>query len=155
MNAIKITFIPAKMAHAKTLFLWRNDPETRNQARQRAPVLWKKHKIWLADTLDNPKRQLFLATQSKSEDPPSFLGTIRFDILSETKQEISWTLAPEWRGQGIGKKMVKEALSLVKAGVTVIAEIRHENPASIAVAKHAGFHQKTHDDHFSRWQITL
>ena len=52
--------------------------------------------------------------------------------------ELSWTVAPEARNKGFGKKMVQIAAE--KIGGRITAQIKEGNEASVAIAKGIGLH---------------
>jgi predicted acetyltransferase len=62
------------------------------------------------------------------------------DTLSLHDALPIWTIAPEARGRGYGKKMVCQALLLpVAKGQKILAQIKKENVASQKIAESAGF----------------
>lgn len=130
---------PATMDDAAILFAWRNDPETRANSLNTDPVPWESHCDWLSASLENHNRDLLVA---EIEGVP--VGTVRIDRGEET--EISWTVAPDRRGKGIGKQMV----SLACSPGEVVAHIKATNPASQAIAAHCGF-QMERDGELQRW----
>jgi RimJ/RimL family protein N-acetyltransferase len=78
-----------------------------------------------------------------TDDDGTLLGVISLSIVGQTGNCGYW-VAPEARGQGIARR----ALTLVTdwafstLGLAVVLlEINEQNPASMAVARHAGYHQ--------------
>jgi len=127
-------FRKAAKEDSDNLFNWRNDPETRANSLNTAEVLREEHEAWLSRTLKNPNRILFIA-----EEKGEAVGTMRADRLEdEDGYELSWTVAPEHRGKGIGKKMLFQAIKEVDSSV-LKAKIKKENLASIKMAEAAGF----------------
>jgi RimJ/RimL family protein N-acetyltransferase len=120
---------PATMVDARTLFAFRNDPDTRANSVNTAPVPWDDHLAWLEASLANPDRDLLVAEMDGAP-----VGTVRIDRGEET--EISWTVAPDYRGKGVGKRMV----ALACPHGPLVAKIKPTNPASQGIAAHAGFH---------------
>jgi len=57
---------------------------------------------------------------------------------------IPWAIAPELRGRGIGKEMVKRAVKEFKG--PKIAKIRPDNIASVRCAEYAGYRYCGMDD---------
>ncbi len=110
---------------AKMLFAWTNDPVTRQNSFQSKPVLWEEHVAWLQRKLEDENCFFFILTDGKRD-----YGTIRVDcitvesndaddlkaddgqtdgasILGEEKYGlISFSIAPEQRGKGLGRKML-------------------------------------------------
>lgn len=127
-----LIFRPACLDDAARLLAWRNDPITRAQSRNTDLVSSSEHHAWLVSVLADPSRRLFIV----EDETGVAVGTVRFDhALNET--ELSWAVAPDARGRGLGKIMVTQALAQI-AGVAV-ACIRPGNAASLAIARAAGF----------------
>jgi RimJ/RimL family protein N-acetyltransferase len=115
---------PAQMSDADTLFQWRNDPLTRAMSRTSEPVSWEAHIKWLSERLGRSEPHLYIAEIGAP------VGTFRLD-----GDEISYTIAPESRGKGLGFLMlckVREMFGPLRA------EIYGRNAASIRVAEKAG-----------------
>ena len=138
-----ITFRKATAKDFSFLLRLRNDPSTRAFSRNTAEVTESEHRAWVSMTLANPNRFLYIA-----EDAGMQVGTVRFDTL-EKGSEISWTVAPEARGRGIGKDMLQSALSLHPS--PLVAEIKIENIASQKMAEHAGFIRQEDKEGYSVW----
>ena len=68
---------------------------------------------------------------------PVVLGTVRADKLAEV-YELSWTVAPEQRGKGWGKKMVAALIAVLPDGAAYQAVVLHTNPASERIAAGLG-----------------
>jgi RimJ/RimL family protein N-acetyltransferase len=135
----------ATIEDCEILFAWRNDLATRLASRNSAPIAFNEHKRWLVKTLDNPKRALYVA---ELEGTP--VGTVRTDMVGDVA-EISWTVAPEHRGRGIGKLMVRTLAQSISGPIR--AEVKGSNLASIRIAEAAGLSlEKTDGEmhHFRR-----
>ncbi len=120
----------ADLNDAERLFAWRNDPATRAASKDQRPLDMETHLNWLSSVLVDPDRNLLIA-----ELDGEAVGTCRADLL-ENVSVISWTIAPESRGQGVGKRMVHQFLSQLKGSVR--AEIRDGNRASSRIAESVG-----------------
>ncbi len=141
-------FEKAKLEHGKKLFDWRNDPETRANSFAGEPVAWEGHIAWLQRTLENPKRHLLIS----KDDVGNSIGTVRFDLLDNSSYEISWTVAPEWRGKGAGKEMIADALTLpFLSGKKIKALIKSDNKASQHIAEATHFSLHTEKDGVTEW----
>lgn len=123
----------------KVLLEWRNDPDTRKNSREMGVINEIDHKVWLQKLLEDHDRQLFIAIEDEKA-----VGSVRadFDKLCGL-YELSWSIAPNERGKGIGKKMVK--LLTDRLNGKVRAEIKKGNTGSIKIAEHAGmkFHYES------------
>ena len=116
----------------KTLLDWRNDISTRKYSHNTTLVKEEEHKKWLQSVLDNENRELYLYLENGIP-----AGTVRADWDKNIESyELSWTVSPEFRRQGIGKKMVKQLAD--KYIGKLRAEIKSDNKASIKIAEFAG-----------------
>lgn len=129
---------PACLDDAKALYAWRNDPETRANSCDSGAVPWDRHVAWLQSALDNPDMTLLVAEQQGQA-----LGTVRID-----KGELSWTVAPGHRGNGVGRQMVSLAVSLKPT----FARIKSTNIASQKIAQNAGF-ELAEDGDLQIWRL--
>ncbi len=120
------------------LLAWRNDAETRMQSIDTAPVLPGDHARWYAAVLRDPDRDLLVVGSGDAH-----VGTVRFDRLDPGSIEVSLTLAPEVRGQGLAGTVLacgEEHLSSSSgAAVRVVARVREDNHASLALFRRAGY----------------
>lgn len=121
------------------LFDWRNDEETRQQSINTAPLERSAHEQWLAKTFINPNRRLFIFEENGIP-----AGTCRIDREVEPDGrevfELSWTIAPNYRGKGLGKKMLGELLAKESLrGKLVKATVKGDNLASVKMAEKFGF----------------
>ncbi len=121
---------PAAMHDAELLHAWRNDPEVRQASHDQSEIDFESHQIWLKQSLENPDRRIFIAER---DGVP--VGTVRSDCSAGTFG-LSWTIAPEFREQGLGKRMV--ALLVAQIQGPIRAEVRIGNVASVRIAEHVG-----------------
>jgi len=128
--ATEITLRPATMADAAMLLAWRNDSETRESSHNTGEVALANHLRWLEAVLANRARTLWVAELAGKP-----VGTVRVDTDS-AGHELSWTVAPEARGAGIGKRMVAIAAERVPGPLR--AEVKEGNRASARIAEAAG-----------------
>ena len=135
----KVKLRPATLEDARMLLAWRNDEATRAASVGTDAVSWQDHVDWLRASLENPRRKLLIAEAGQP------VGTVRIDYGAET--ELSWTVAPDARGQGHGKAMV---LAAMPEG-PVIAHIKRGNVASQRIAEAAGF-TLAKDGDLQRWE---
>ena len=139
----ELRFRPATINDAKLLLDWRNDPETRRQSINSGKIKLEDHIKWLEKVLANKDRKLMIAMIDYKP-----VGTVRLDI-EEPYSEISWTVAPSARGQGIGARMVEEAVRIFEEPLK--ARIKPENFASIKIAENAGFKKNTETSEITEW----
>lgn len=129
-NTQKVTLRPASMEDEALLLQWRNDPFSRSQILDSHEVSPSEHHIWLKNTLQDPNRILYIVLANLKP-----MGMVRAD---QTKHgyELSWNIAPEARGHGIGKAALHRLVQLLAA--PVCAHILAENTASIRIANSVG-----------------
>jgi RimJ/RimL family protein N-acetyltransferase len=118
------------MQDADMLLTWRNDQETRKASHSTAEVGRGEHMAWLRRKLTNPACRLFIAEENGVP-----VGTIRADLVEDV-WELSWTTAPEVRGQGIATRMAVLLACLIVEPIR--AEVKVDNLASARIAERAG-----------------
>lgn len=135
-TSCEVTLREATKDDGQLLLDWRNDPLTRIASRDSKVVDQLSHQQWLHASLDNAKRTLLIA-----EINSEAVGTVRLD--RDEVCEVSWTVARESRGKGVGRKIVGKAIQGV--GLPLIAFVRVTNIASRKIAEANGF-QLVKDD---------
>ena len=118
-------------ADAPLLLAWRNDPATREASRQTALVAKHEHEAWLAGVLASAERVIRIA-----ECAGRPVGVVRADRLCQG-WELSWTVAPAARGQGIGRRMLTMFAATLEG--PLVATMRRGHVASAKMAAAAGF----------------
>ena len=120
----------ATLADADLLLAWRNDPRTRAASHRQEVVERERHLRWLTDALARSDLRLFVAEENGVP-----VGTVR--VVDETGvAELSWTVAPEARGRGVGTRMVARLAERERGALR--AEVRAGNVASMRIAEAAG-----------------
>jgi RimJ/RimL family protein N-acetyltransferase len=120
----------ATRADAGILHAWRNEAATRSASHDQETIPWEDHVAWLEHSLADDSRKLLIA-----EVDGRAVGTVRAD-LRDGAWELSWTVAPEARGQGIASIMVRCLVDSIDAPVS--ARVRAGNTASVRVATRVG-----------------
>ncbi|HDZ73847.1 MAG TPA: N-acetyltransferase [Aurantimonas coralicida] len=115
----------ATMEDARLLFSWRNDPLTRRMSINSDTVDWDTHRSWLERRLGRADPLLHIA-----EIEGHCVGTFRID-----GDEISYTVAPDFRGKGIALKMLILARQMFGPK---LARIARDNVPSARAAEKAG-----------------
>ena len=122
----------AEMDDADLLLLWRNDPQTRQASHHGEVISLEAHMAWLEKSLKTPdQRRLWVAEMNGKA-----VGTCRADRV-ENAWELSWTVAPESRGQGVAHQMLSQLMPLFNEPLS--AQVKVGNIASMKVAERAGF----------------
>lgn len=129
----------ATEADSEPLWLWRNDPTTRQASQNSHPVPWPDHALWIKRLLARPDRHLFIAERSGTP-----IGMVRFDRLvgDDLAYEVSINVRPEARGEGTGKAILAAGCAefLQQAGSVRLKATLHEaNLASRRIFEALGF----------------
>lgn len=141
----EIVLREAAFEDSPLLFKWRNDPVTRANSINTEEVKKEEHERWLEKALSNPRLKIYVAERNGEA-----VGTVRAEH-NGSESELSWAVAPEARGQGIGRKMVREALRLT--GGVITAKIKAGNQASIRIAASLGFVLQKEEDDLTWWRL--
>lgn len=136
---------PATPTDWQELLAWRNDPQTRRWSRHTGMVDEEQHRAWLAAAVSDQRRQLLVA---EVNGRPA--GTVRLDQVSGGT-EVSWTIAPQLRGRGLGRRML--ALALESVAGYVFASMHKDNVASVRIAQAAGMQFETRDRDWVRYSL--
>lgn len=139
-----IDIVPAGLAlraatseDAERLLRWRNDPATRAASFNEDEVSSGEHRAWMARTLADPGRRLFVATAG---DVP--VGQLRLDRLPDGDLEVHIVLAPEARGRGLAAPLLTLVIrdhARTLASTRVLARVRPSNEPSRRAFLRAGF----------------
>lgn len=136
MSAPAVTLRPALSSDAITLWRWRNDPQTRAASFSGDAVELAAHEQWLQETLGRADRRLYVAHADGRD-----VATARLDVHG-TEAVVSVTVAPEWRGRGIGTHVLRALVAEVFAAPglrRLVAHVKADNAASRAAFANAGF----------------
>ena len=128
---MKVEIVTANLSHSRAIWEWRNDPVTKSMFRSKELVSWEDHSNWFQKTLANPNRIMYVGITEKLP-----IGIVSFDSINnlEDSFEISININPLERSKGLGLKLLKNALHILKQERTsakkILAEVKKENPAS-------------------------
>ncbi|AMK75111.1 MULTISPECIES: GNAT family N-acetyltransferase [Methylomonas] len=143
----------AKLEDAMDVLRWRNDPIVCAMSRQNEPISEAAHMSWYSGVLDNSERLLLIGVLNKKK-----VGAVRFDYVRESTWEVNIAIAPELRGQGLGRKLLKLALTTFyvdHASESVSAVVRLNNEPSLKLFSALGFKQESHSGEFSNLVLTV
>jgi UDP-2,4-diacetamido-2,4,6-trideoxy-beta-L-altropyranose hydrolase len=137
-----LDFRDATMKDSARLLAWRNDAVTRENSIQTNLVSREEHDNWLSRVLCRPDCKLSIVESSGIP-----VGTVRLDLSSK---ELSWTVAPEYRGIGLGKSLVEQAIMIY--GPNITAKIKKQNVASIRIVEALGFKMQSQSGDLTIWK---
>ena len=138
MRARAITMRRAQSGDCRILWKWANDTAVRQASFDSSPITWEQHVQWFAQQLGDAC-STFLIFEDDQSTP---VGTARFRATSGADLEISVTIAPEFRGQGLAPGLLDRAAeSAFERGLIerIHAFIRAENRVSVKSFENAGF----------------
>ena len=121
---------------------WANDSETRAASFHADPIDPAGHVRWVAARLTSPTTGFWIG---ESEDGRP-IGQVRVEVGDGSVGEISISVAPDARGLGFGRALLLAAVR--EAGRTLaverlLARVRLDNPASLALFAGAGFRDRS------------
>jgi UDP-2,4-diacetamido-2,4,6-trideoxy-beta-L-altropyranose hydrolase len=117
---------------------WANDRATRENAFNPKPIPAQEHREWFRARLRQPDCCAFYIVETTSGIP---LGQVRFDRRSD-EWEISYSVAPLFRGRGVGRSMLEEAIRhLLKChgNVFLFGQVKLANSASRRIFESLNF----------------
>jgi len=112
------------------LLEWRNDIVSRMSSQNNKIVKKEEHEQWFYSALKNKDHKLIIA-----ELDGVAIGIVRLNYIDGIC-EISWTISPDMRGKGMGKKVVESVSKNIE--IPIFAKILAGNIASIKIAEYIG-----------------
>ena len=137
---------PVQATDSAQLLAWTNDPVTRQQSFDPAPVPLTRHEAWLAGQLAQPTRYLLLLAEAVDTGEPAGLIRFALSLASEdvtTTATLSYSLAPAYRGRGWAAPLLlagtRALLAVFPQVGRVVGEVKADNLASVRAFRRAGF----------------
>lgn len=134
-NQIEIT--RATIDDMFDLFELANDPEVRKNSFNQEKIDLETHKKWFNNRVDNDDFLLLVARNGVN-----FIGSIRFEKDIDNKFIISIQIHKNFRGKGLGKKLLQNAIKKLfnqKENPIIIAKIKSNNLSSIKIFSDSNF----------------
>ncbi|MDO7886994.1 bifunctional UDP-2,4-diacetamido-2,4,6-trideoxy-beta-L-altropyranose hydrolase/GNAT family N-acetyltransferase [Hymenobacter cheonanensis] len=132
----------ATLSDAALYFTWANDPAVRQNAIHPEPIAWEVHHAWFSRRLHDADSYLYLL-HTPAGNP---IGQVRIEFDSpERPGTIDYSLAPAYRGQGLGQVLLRRALQQLRldrpllAGGAVQGQVKATNQASLRVFEQLRF----------------
>lgn len=137
-----LTYRTAQPADARLYFDWANDPDTRQQSFNTAPISLETHTTWFTRKLVDPNALLLIFSNEAGEP----VGQVRFERspVADMPDEIIISISVEatQRGKGVAAQLIKQGCAVCRKrwdAVTIHAYIKGNNQASIRAFERAGF----------------
>ena len=89
------------------LWLWANDPETRNNSFAPQPIAWWTHEQWYTRILRSPHCRIWLLEHLHVP-----VGQIRYECMDAETAQISFSVGPRFRGKGMGTRLLDSTVGL-------------------------------------------
>jgi RimJ/RimL family protein N-acetyltransferase len=136
----------ATPADADRLLAWRNDPVTRAASQSTTPISREDHDRWMKFNVSEGYAEHVVLIAEMDEGT---IGVVRFDANKKDvmEYEVSLTIAPEFRGQGLAKEVLSRACDMIEDFV-LTAQIRIGNMRSRKAFIHCGFSVIESDNDF-------
>ena len=138
---VDLELSPVTEADCGLLWEWANDPATRANSFDSAPIPLEQHKEWFRAKLQDSHCRFWMATNKNLGK----VGVVRFEC-NGAEATISASLAPHARGMSYGKRLISSACEQMFAVPEinlVRALIKPANKASVRAFERAGFSRGT------------
>jgi UDP-2,4-diacetamido-2,4,6-trideoxy-beta-L-altropyranose hydrolase len=129
---------PVSADDSDLVLQWANDPGTRQYAFSMAAIGRDEHAAWFAKRLANPE-VVFLIAQTEHGVA---LGQVRFERQEDGTWDLSYLVAPAFRGRGVGGRLLRsaiEVLTQLHPSAVVVGLVKRENEASMRIFQALGF----------------
>jgi ribosomal protein S18 acetylase RimI-like enzyme len=136
----------AQPEDAMDILRWRNDPFVCAMSRHHKPISEVAHMAWYSRVVNDPNRLLLIGVLEDQK-----VGIVRFNHERASLWEVSIVIAPEARGQGVGRHLLEMALkrlNITHAPSSVLAVVRLNNKPSLRLFHALGFTRESNDDEF-------
>jgi RimJ/RimL family protein N-acetyltransferase len=144
-TAAELTLRPASADDEDLLLGWANDPVSRASSRIHEPIPAADHHEWLERRLAAPDDARIWIGEVDGRP----VGVVRFERRVPSGVEVSISIAPEARGQGLARPLLDAGVTAARAAfgqVTIRADILPGNEASVRLFTGSGFGPATPDE---------
>lgn len=142
----KITLKPVELDDCEYIYSLQTTDARKYSINPVKPI-WKEHLNWFKKTMNDDFSILFIIMLGKK-----FAGMLRLDNIDDKEIEISIIISPDYSGQGIAKKSLKQAIKL-QPKARFKAAIHKENIPSQHVFEKTGFNKVGELDDFLRYTL--
>jgi RimJ/RimL family protein N-acetyltransferase len=134
----------ATMDDLDTTFKWASDDTVRKFSLNTHRISFPEHKTWFTSKLQDKNCLIFIVERDEVA-----IGSVRFDVNDKSEALISYLIAPELHGLGLGKSILHEAMKQL-AGLEKIRVLKgvvlDENIPSIKVFERLGYSRSSIGD---------
>ena len=138
----------ADITDCNLTFSWANHPTTRQFSFNKEKIDWEEHLKWFSKKIQSPFCY-YLVLEMKS----NLVGSIRFDILDKIAT-ISYLVAPDYHGLGIGNILFRKGLIALEKKFTmneldtIQGFVFKDNIPSVKTFERYNFKQQINQDTF-------
>lgn len=130
----------AKREDSKKIWQIRNHPLNRKGFRNQEEIDFDNHNKWFTDKYFKNKDNYCFVLEGENGE---VAGYCRFD-LDNNNYIISIAINPDYHGEGLGSKLLKESLEeikkVIKKDMAILAEVKKENIPSIKLFEKYNFY---------------
>lgn len=129
---------PVTAADENLLLEWANDPATRRNALVPGQIDPVTHSQWFERRLKNSADCRIYIAETADGTP---VGQVRFERF-EGAWEVHYALSPDFRGLGLGRRLLEQALAAFTGEVgdaPIIGRVKDDNHASLRIFESLGF----------------
>jgi UDP-2,4-diacetamido-2,4,6-trideoxy-beta-L-altropyranose hydrolase len=137
VRALAIRLRRATQDDCKLLWMWANDPVTRENSFTPAKISWDEHRDWFDKNLASNRSIISIAEESGVP-----IAAVRLEEKNSGVGEISITVSPEVRGFGLATHLIQKCVDEAARDLSLLeihAFIKPENMASRRAFEHAGY----------------
>lgn len=131
----------ARLPDEALLLVWANDPKTRQNSFSPDLISAETHHQWFHSRLRDLNGCLFYIVETEEGIP---MGQVRFERQDQA-WEIGYSLAPYFRGRGLGRPLLEAALMklrLEKSGAIVLGKVKPDNLPSCRIFESLDFNAR-------------
>lgn len=129
-SATQLRLRPANEADEAQLLEWANDRLTRQNAFSPERIPTETHRAWFLARVNDPDNCIMYVAETLEGEP---VGTVRFQRSVEG-WEVHFSLAPSFRGRGLGRRLLQDAIAKLGADTiradSIFGQVREGNLAS-------------------------
>lgn len=127
----------AALPDCEMLFLWRNDPVCRANSMNDNLISYEEHSKWFSGKMASPDCRIYICMEGEAA-----VGQVRLDMEGNTGI-VSYSVAPECRGRGLGCKMLQMLEEAVPQEVEKLhAIVKEHNIASRRCFEKLGYQRR-------------